>query len=51
MYDSIITLSTTSMSSSLDLIEINEESLDFLELKKKGARSTDGEKHVRELVE
>jgi len=50
-YDSIITLSTTSMQPSLDLIGINEESLDFIELKKKGAGSSDGEKHVRRLVE
>ncbi len=50
-YDSIITLSTTSMQPSLDLIGINEESLDFLELKKKGAGSSDGEKHVKQLVD
>jgi len=50
-YDSIITLSTTSIQPSLDLIGINEESLDFLELKKKGAGSSDNEKHVRQLVE
>jgi len=35
-YDHIITLSTTSQQPSLDLIGINEESLDFLEIKKKG---------------
>jgi len=50
-YDSIITLSTTSMQPSLDLIGINEESLDFIELKKKGAGSSDGEKHVKQLVD
>ncbi len=50
-YDLIITLSTTSIQPSLDLIGINEESLDFLELKKKGAGSSDNEKHVRQLVE
>jgi len=50
-YDQIITLSTTSRQPSLDLIGINEESLDFLELKKKGAGSTDNEKHVQQLVE
>jgi len=50
-YDSIITLSTTSRQPSLDLIGINAESLDFLELKKKGAGSSDNEKHVRQLVE
>ena len=50
-YDQIITLSATSRQPSLDLIGINEESLDFLELKKKGAGSTDNEKHVQQLVE
>jgi len=50
-YDSIITLSTTSRQPSLDLIGINEESLDFLELKKKGAGSSTNEKHVKQLVE
>jgi len=50
-YDSIITLSTTSRQPSLDLIGVSEESLDFLELKKKGAGSTNNEQHVRKLVE
>ncbi len=50
-YDSIITLSTTSMQPSLDLIGINAESIDFLELKKKGAGSTKSEMHVKRLVD
>ena len=50
-YDSIITLSTTSRQPSLDLIGVNEESLDFIELKKKGAGSSPNEKHVKRLVE
>jgi hypothetical protein len=50
-YDSIITLSTTSLQPSLDLIGINEESLDFLELKKKGAGSSKNENHVKRLVD
>ena len=50
-YDSIITLSTTSRQPSLDLIGINEDSLDFLELKKKGTGSTNNEKHVKRLIE
>jgi predicted Holliday junction resolvase-like endonuclease len=50
-YDSIITLSTTSKKPSLDLIGVNEESLDFLEIKKKGAKTSVGENHVRRLVE
>ncbi len=50
-YDQIITLSTTSKQPSLDLIGINKESLDFLEIKKKGAPISPGENHVRRLVE
>jgi len=50
-YDQIITLSTTSKAPSLDLIGINEESLDFLEIKKKGVRPSKNENHVRRLVE
>lgn len=50
-YDQIITLSTTSKAPSLDLIGINDESLDFLEIKKKGARPSKNENHVRRLVE
>ncbi len=50
-YDSIITLSTSSKKPSLDLIGINEESLDFLEIKKKGTKTSVGENHVRRLVE
>ena len=50
-YDSIITLSTSSKKPSLDLIGINKESLDFLEIKKKGTKISDGENHVRRLVE
>jgi len=33
------------------LIGINKESLDFLEIKKKGAPVSPGENHVRRLVE
>lgn len=50
-YDQIITLSTTSKAPSLDLIGINEESLDFIEIKKKGGAITKPENHVRRLVE
>ena len=50
-YDSIITLSTTFSQASLDLIGINSESIDFLELKKKGAGSTKNEMHVKRLVD
>ena len=50
-YDSIITLSTTFSQASIDLIGINNEGIDFLELKKKGSRSTDNELHVKRLVD
>jgi len=50
-YDHIITLSTTSQQPSLDLIGITEDSLDFLEIKKKGGNLTDNEKHIKKLVE
>jgi len=50
-YDSLITLSTTSRQPSLDVIGVNEDSLDFLELKKKGAGSTDKEKQIKRLVD
>ena len=50
-YDQLITLSTTSQQPSLDMIGINDESLDFLEIKKKGAPISKNEIHVRRLVE
>lgn len=49
-YDQIITLSTTSRQPSLDLIGVNQDSLDFLEIKKRGTGSTNNEKHVKQLV-
>ena len=50
-YDQIITLSTTSKQPSLDLIGIKDESLDFLELKKKGAPISYQENKIKKLVE
>ncbi len=50
-YDQIITLSTTSKQPSLDLIGVNNESIDFLEIKKKGAKITPSENHIKKLVE
>ena len=55
-YDQIITLSTTAKNASLDLIGVNEESLDFIEIKKKKPNGklnplSDDEKNVRRLVE
>ena len=55
-YDQVMTLSTTAKNASLDLIGVNEESLDFIEIKKKkpnGKLNTlsDDEKNIRRLVE
>ena len=55
-YDQLVTLSTTSKQPSLDLIGINEESLDFIEIKKVKPdgnlnRTSPDENHVRRLVE
>jgi predicted Holliday junction resolvase-like endonuclease len=50
-YDQIITLSTTSKAPSLDLIGVSEESLDFIEIKKKGATLSPSENNIRRLVE
>ena len=50
-YDHIITLSTTSQQPSLDLIGINEETVDFLEIKKKGGDLTSNENHIKKLIE
>ena len=44
-------MSTTSQQPSLDLIGINEESLDFIEIKKKGVKTSPKENHVRRLIE
>ena len=50
-YDHIITLSTTSKQPSLDLIGISEESLDFLEIKKKGSPVSSKENHIKKLID
>ena len=50
-YDHIITLSTTSQQPSLDLIGINEESIDFLEIKKKGASISPNENRIKKLID
>lgn len=50
-YDHIITLSTTSKQPSLDLIGVSEESLDFLELKKKGVTISSNERHIKKLID
>jgi len=50
-YDELITLSTTSRQPSLDIIGIKEERMDFIELKKKGARVSPSENKVRRIIE
>ncbi|MEM2950625.1 MAG: hypothetical protein QXV52_05990 [Nitrososphaeria archaeon] len=50
-YDQLIFLSTTSKQSSLDLIGIKEDSLDFIEIKSKGSGLSPSERKVRKLIE
>jgi predicted Holliday junction resolvase-like endonuclease len=44
-------LSTTSGNASMDLIGVNQNSLDFIEIKTKGSPLTKGEKKVRRLIQ
>ena len=50
-YQEIYLLSSTSKAPSLDCLGIKEDNLDFIELKKKGARVTPKENKIRRLVE
>ena len=50
-YEELILLSTSSGNSSMDLIGRSQDSLDFIEIKTKGAKLTPGEKKVRRLIE
>ncbi len=50
-YDELILLSTTSRQPSLDVIGIKKERMDFIEIKKKGARMTSSENKVRQIIE
>jgi len=50
-YDELITLSTTSRQPSLDIIGVKDERMDFIELKKKGARISPSENKVRRIIE
>ena len=50
-YDELITLSTTSRQPSLDIIGVKEERMDFIELKKKGARISPSENKIRRIIE
>jgi hypothetical protein len=49
-YDQVILLSTTSSQASMDLLGVKSDSLDFIELKKKGASLGTGEKRIQRLV-
>ena len=50
-YDEVMLLSSTSGNASMDLIGVNRETVDFIEIKTKGAPLTKGEKKVRKLIE
>jgi len=50
-YEEIMLLSTTSGNASMDLIGVNQSSLDFIEIKTKGSPLTKGEKKVRKLIQ
>jgi len=50
-YPEIYLLSTTSRNASLDCLGVKEDSLDFIEIKKSGARITPKENKIRRLVE
>ena len=50
-YDDVILLSTTKGGAPLDLIGINQDSLDFIEIKTKGADLEKSESKVKRLVQ
>jgi hypothetical protein len=51
-YEELVFLSTSSRQASLDLLGVKPDSIDFIELKKKGAASLQlGERRIRQLVE
>ncbi len=50
-YEQIILLSTTSAQSSMDLLGIKSDCLDFIELKKKGAGLQKAERKIKHLVD
>ena len=50
-YEQVILLSTTSSQASLDLLGVGADSLDFIELKKKGASLGSAERKIRQLVQ
>lgn len=50
-YDEVMLLSSTSGNASMDLIGVNQKTVDFIEIKTKGSTLTKGEKKVRRLIE
>ena len=50
-YDEVLLLSSTSTQSSLDLLGIKGEELDFVEFKKDGAPLSKGQRRLRDLIE
>lgn len=50
-YDQVLTVASTSSQGSLDLLAIKEDSLDFIEFKKKGAAMQPRESKIKALVE
>jgi type II secretory pathway pseudopilin PulG len=50
-YDQVLTIASTSSQGSLDLLAIKEDSLDFIEFKKKGAPMQPRENRIKALVE
>ena len=50
-YEELVFLSTSSKQASLDLLGVKLDSIDFIELKKKGASLQPGERRIRRLVE
>ncbi|SRR6266702_1918589 len=50
-YEQVILLSTTSTQSSMDLLGVKDDTLDFIELKKKGASLGATERKIRRLVQ
>jgi len=50
-YDEVMLLSSTSGNASMDLIGVNQDAVDFIEIKTKGAGLTKGERKVRKLIE
>lgn len=50
-YDQVLTIASTSSQGSLDLLAIKDDSLDFIEFKKKGAPMQPRESRIKALVD